>query len=125
MTPLEKINAVRDIIIGEAACLLHYTHVTKGGFTTEVYERLKDVPKFTEEDFDTLTTEEVKICGFQPWDEPDEESKSLYLIPLWMLPVIDPDAVLTAIDGDTCLAKDASRDIRFGCIAYGFIHTQK
>lgn len=125
MIPLEKINAVRDIIIGEAAKLLFYTNIAKSGFTTDVFETLKEVPKFTQEDFDTLTTEEVKICGFQPWDEPDQEGKSLYLIPLWMLPVIDPDAKLIAIDGDCCLAKDVDKDIRFGCIAYGFIHTQK
>lgn len=125
MTPLEKINAVRDIVIGEAARLLHYTNVTKGGFTTEVFERLKEVPKFTQEDFESLTTDETEIAGFQPWGEPDEEGKTLYLIPLWMLPIIDPDAVLTSIDGSKCLAKDASRDIRFGCIAYGFIYTRK
>lgn len=125
MIPLEKINAVRDVIIGEAARLLYYTNVTKGGFTTEVFEALKEVPKFTQEDFDTLTTEEVKICGFQPWDEPDEKGKTLYLVPLWMLPIIDPDAKLIAIDGDCCLAKDVDKEIRFGCIAYGFIYTQK
>ena len=69
-------------------------------------------------DWDNLTVEEALELRFAKWsdDEPD-----LYLIPLYLLPVLPIGTELTSISGKTFIydGTNVDNDIRFGCIAYG------
>ena len=69
-------------------------------------------------DFSNLTREEAKELRFMRWDE---ELPDLYLIPLWLLPVIPIGTELTSIGGDKVIydGTNVDNDIRFGCIAWG------
>lgn len=69
-------------------------------------------------DFENLTEREARELRFQKWseDEPD-----LYLIPLYLLPILPIGIELTCLDGENLIydGKNVDDDIRFGCIAYG------
>ena len=69
-------------------------------------------------DFDHLTREEAKELRFMRWDE---DMPDLYLIPLWLLPVVPIGTELTSIGGEKIIydGTNVDNDIRFGCIAYG------
>lgn len=74
-------------------------------------------------DFDSLTRQEAFELGFRRWDE---EHPDLYLIPLYLLPIIPIGTKLTSI-GDTEIVYDGSnvdKDVRFGVIAWG-IHIKE
>jgi len=45
---------------------------------------------------------------------------TLWLIPLWMKPFIDPTAVVESIDGDKMPLSNADDDTRGGLLAFGF-----
>lgn len=80
--------------------------------------------KFLEEikkhiDFFKLTKEEAVELRFGKWtDESD-----LYLIPIWLLPIIPIGIELTAIDGEKVVydGKNVDDDTRMGCLAYGIV----
>ena len=65
-----------------------------------------------------LTREEAKELRFMRWDE---DMPDLYLIPLWLLPVVPIGTELTSIGGEKVIydGTNVDNDIRFGCIAYG------
>ena len=69
-------------------------------------------------DFDNLTEEEAQELRFGKWsdDEPD-----LYLVPLYLLPVLPIGTKLTCINGQKIVydGHNIDNDIRFGCLAYG------
>ena len=54
---------------------------------------------------------------FRRWDTDSD----LYLIPIWLKPVIPSDLELTSIGGDKAFAEDVDTDTRFGCLAWGII----
>ncbi|UQJ95089.1 hypothetical protein IANJMKHF_00183 [Klebsiella phage CPRSA] len=62
-----------------------------------------------------LSLDELEELNFSRWDE----HSGLRLIPLWLLPYIDPEAKVLCIDGNEVLFKDADNDHRFGMLAYG------
>lgn len=74
------------------------------------------------EDISLFTVDELKSLGrdvlyeyeFGNWDH------SLVLLPLWIVNFVEPDSIMTSINGDTKMLKDCDDDSRFGCIAYGF-----
>ena len=68
-------------------------------------------------DFQHLTREEARELRFMRWDDESD----LYLIPLWLLPVVPIGTELTCISGDKIIYDgiNVDNDIRFGCIAYG------
>lgn len=104
-------------------------------------------------DLQTLTVEQAKELRFGRWcsDEDidtqieeinalqerkkitDEEAdkrkqrisntKNLFLIPLWFVPLIPKGTELTTINGDTFIyngdISEIDTDIRYGCVAYG------
>lgn len=79
--------------------------------------------KFIEElkkhiDLKTLTREDAIGLRFRRWSD---ETPNLYLIPLWLLPIIPVGTELTCISGAKIIydGSNIDNDIRFGCIAYG------
>lgn len=69
-------------------------------------------------DWNNLTKDEARELGFGLWDE---DKPNLYLIPLYLLPILPMGTKLTTIN-DKELVYDGTNvdnDIRFGCIAYG------
>lgn len=69
-------------------------------------------------DWNTITKKEARELHFMPYSD---EYPDLYLIPLWLLPIIPIGIKLTTIFGDeiTYDGHNIDNDIRFGCIAYG------
>lgn len=68
-------------------------------------------------DFSKLTREEAVALRFGQW----EEGSDLYLIPLYLLPIVPVGIELTCISGKTVVydGTNIDNDIRFGCIAWG------
>lgn len=68
-------------------------------------------------DFNNLTEEEAQELRFGKWsdDEPD-----LYLVPLYLLPILPIGTKLTCINGQKIIydGKNIDNDTRFGCLAY-------
>lgn len=69
-------------------------------------------------DWNNLTVEEARELRFMQWDE---DMPDLYLIPLWLLPILPIGMEVTSIDGTKIInnGTNIDNDIRFGCIAYG------
>lgn len=68
-------------------------------------------------DWKHLEKSEALDLGFVRWDE------DLYLIPLWLLPVLPIGTKLVCISGNEIVynGENIDKDIRFGCLAYGII----
>lgn len=66
-------------------------------------------------DFNNLTVEEALSLGFGNWDD------ELYLIPLYLLPIIPVGIKLTSIMDEEIIYDGKNIDIvnRAGCLAYG------
>lgn len=84
----------------------------KEGFN-KFYEELKKHIDFTK-----LTVEEARELRFQRWSE---EQPSLWLFPLYLVPIIPEGLEVTFISGNKAIyEKDKmDNDIRYGCVAYG------
>lgn len=68
-----------------------------------------------------MSVGELEALGFTIWDDEVPLKDQIYLIPIWVYPII-PDGFLfydifgkTAIKGET----DIDMDTRFGCLSYG------
>ncbi len=70
-------------------------------------------------DFENLTVEEARELRFSKWDE----ESNLWLIPLYLKPLLPSGLKVTAIDGEVLeVGKDyLDNDIRFGVLAYGIV----
>ena len=68
-------------------------------------------------DFSHITREEAIMLRFGKWDEDGD----LYLIPLYLLPIIPVGTELTCIDGSTTIydGHNIDTDTRLGCVAWG------
>lgn len=67
-------------------------------------------------DFSNLTKKEALELGFGLWDD------NLYLIPLYLLPIIPLGTELISINGRTVKYNGLNIDddlVRYGCIAWG------
>lgn len=67
-------------------------------------------------DWKNLTLEEARELRFRKWDESD-----LYLIPIWLYPMIPDNLELTSIGGNKARKEDIDSDTRFGVLAWGLI----
>lgn len=69
-------------------------------------------------DWSNLTREEAIELRFGLWDK---DMPNLYLLPLYLLPILPIGTELTTIGGDKIVydGTNVDNDIRFGCIAYG------
>lgn len=74
-------------------------------------------------DFSKLTREEAVALRFGKWDD----ERDLYLIPLYLLPIVPVGTELTCINGQTVIydGTNIDNDIRFGCIAWGIKISEK
>ena len=68
-------------------------------------------------DWKNLTIAEAKELRFRKWDTDSD----LYLIPIWLKPIIPSDLELTSIGGDKAFVEGVDADTRFGCLAWGII----
>lgn len=90
----------------------------------DIYEEIKIARKqFMEAlkdeiDFNNLSKKEAIELRFCKWSE---EDPSLYLIPIWLLPILPVGTKLTCINGDEIVydGENVDNDVRFGCLAYG------
>lgn len=66
-------------------------------------------------DWSNITLEDACALGFTLWDD------NLYLLPLYILPIVPIGTKLTSISGEevTYDGKNIDKDTRFGCVAYG------
>lgn len=80
------------------------------------YKMLDELNKFI--DWDNLTKEEAKELRFVLWDE---EQPYLYLLPLYILPILPIGTKLITIGGEEIVydGTNVDKDIRCGYIAYG------
>ena len=86
----------------------------------EIKESTNEVLNYIKEyiDFECITREEAFELGFRKWSE---EDPNLYLIPLYLLPIIPVGTELISIFGKKIIydGNNVDKDIRMGCIAYG------
>lgn len=83
----------------------------------EATERfLEELKKYI--DFENLTEEEARELRFCQWSK---EEPDLYLIPLYLLPILPIGIEVTCINGEKLIydGHNIDTDIRFGCLAYG------
>lgn len=68
--------------------------------------------------FKHITKEEALLLGFRKWSE---EHPNLYLIPLYLLPIMPVGTELTSIFGEKIIydGNNIGKDVRMGCVAYG------
>lgn len=81
----------------------------------EFYESLKENNVI---DFNSLTKEEAIELRFSLWSKETQ----LYLIPLYLAPLIPAGTELTSITGDTVIFESIESidlDNRFGCLGFG------
>lgn len=78
------------------------------------------IPQIIGKHITDLSKEELIELGFKKWDE---DMPDLLLIPLWIYDLIPDGTELTSISNTKSIkGKDEiDLDVRFGCIAYGFI----
>lgn len=62
-----------------------------------------------------MTLEECLDLGFVWFDK----EQTLLLVPLWLLPALDPEDYLICINGSEVLVDEADNDNRGGLLAYG------
>ena len=124
MNTIEKIEAIRRRIISGSAEVFHYRTSWSEKFCKEQLEETFSADEsFGKSAIGLLTADELKALGrdtlyqygFGNWDG------KIVLLPLWIVSFVEPDTMLTSISGDTSTLEDCDKDIRYGCIAYGFV----
>lgn len=98
---------------------VQYTNWSDGFYKSEIRTAtmnfLSELRKHI--DFSKLTREEAIMLRFGKWDDKSD----IYLIPLYLLPIVPVGTELTCINGQTITydGTNVDDDIRFGCIAWG------
>jgi hypothetical protein len=124
MNTIEKIEAIRRRIISGSAEVFHYRNSWSETFCKEQLEETFSANEsFGKSAIGLLTADELKALGrdtlyqygFGNWDG------KIVLLPLWIVSFVEPDTTLTSISGDISALEDCDKDIRYGCIAYGFV----
>nr|DAR93994.1 MAG TPA: hypothetical protein [Caudoviricetes sp.] len=104
-----------DRYIAQEYAEIHYYNVKPN--TEERYCELKEkLGMVTLDELKCLTHLRLQQLGFNLWSEHDP----IRLIPLRLMPLLDPEMTVKSIDGSSKKLKDINIDIRFGCVAYGF-----
>lgn len=98
---------------------IEYYHEPNDIYTEIKIARKKFLEKLKDEiDFNNLSKQEAIELRFVKWSE---EDPSLYLIPIWLLPILPVGMKLTCINGEDIVydGNNVDNDVRFGCLAYG------
>ena len=77
------------------------------------------IDPFTISELKTLSVEDLYSEGFGNWDG------KLVLIPIWLKNFIQPDEMVTSINGKEETISAADNDNRAGYLAYGFYKDQE
>lgn len=102
--------------------IVQYTNWSDGFYRREIriatIEFLNELRKHI--DFSKLTREEAIMLQFGKWDDKSD----IYLIPLYLLPIVPVGTELTCINGQTIIydgtnVDNVDDDTRFGYIAWG------
>ena len=80
----------------------------------KIKEKYTAEGNFTLQNFKSMDINRLKEFGFKSWDD------NLLLIPLWTNFILPNDFEVIGIMGDTSTIGNCDKDVRFGCIAYGF-----
>jgi len=80
----------------------------------KIKEKYTAEGNFTLQNFKSMDINRLKEFGFKSWDD------NLILFPLWMSFILPNDFEVIGIMGDTSTICNCDKDVRFGCIAYGF-----
>lgn len=104
-----------DRYIAQEYAEIHYYNVKPD--TEKCYSELREkLGVVTLDELKCLTHLRLQQLGFNLWSEHDP----IRLIPIRLLPLLDPEMTVISIDGSSKKLKDINIDIRFGCVAYGF-----
>lgn len=124
MNTIDKLKTARRRVLNAAATVNEY----KGSWEVEYsFQELargltnakdfgyEQIPVITQDELKQLDRETLYEFGFGNWDD------KLVLIPLWLVGFMDGSETVTSImdNHDTLSACD--KDVRGGCIAWGFI----
>lgn len=85
---------------------------------------LKDIGDFkylTDVDLYHLSVAQMKELGFYPYKLDNDDNHMLYLFPIWLLPALDNNMTVSAINGKQECIKDCDNDNRAGYLAYGLV----
>ncbi|ANN86433.1 hypothetical protein KNT56_gp167 [Escherichia phage phT4A] len=118
LTLIDICKSIRDAVLTKASEVTVYSSWSAEFGYEEIVnfpDRLKNTKWFRYIDPNEFSLDELEELNFSRWDE----HSGLRLIPLWLLPYIDPEAKVLCIDGNEVLFKDADNDHRFGMLAYG------
>jgi len=80
----------------------------------KIKEKYTKNDSFTVQNFKSIDISVLKEFGFKSWND------RLLLIPLWVTFLLPNDFEVISIMNDTSTIGNCDKDVRFGCIAYGF-----
>jgi hypothetical protein len=76
------------------------------------------IPVITQSELKELDRDTLYEFGFGNWDD------ELVLIPLWLVGFMDKSESVTSITGKESTLAECNKDVRGGCIAWGFTKRQ-
>lgn len=124
MNTIEKLTAARNRALNTAAMTNEYKDSWGSdfalkelamGFSTKSGFGFTEIPVITKEELVALDKCILYEFGFGNWDG------NLVLIPLWVVGFMDENEEVTSISGDKKKLSECDKDVRFGCIAWGFV----
>jgi hypothetical protein len=124
MNTIEKLKRARRRVLNAASSVNEYHNSWSVEFAFQELARglsrakdfgYEEIPTITQNELKQLDRETLYEFGFGNWDG------NLILIPLWLVGFMDGSETVTSImdNHDTLAACD--KDVRGGCIAWGFI----
>ena len=119
MTDIEMARGIRRFILNKAAEVMSYTNWSPefaAAWIRDIPETVRNMSEFAFINVANLWGDELEELGFGNWSTEDP----LWLIPLWIVPFLDPNMEVVAINGEKCKLSDADNDTRGGRLAYGF-----
>jgi hypothetical protein len=123
MEIIDKLNTIRRRVLNGAASCNEFKNSWSNGFVMkELAACLSPNKGFGWEGISLIKQEELKNMsrdvlysyGFGNWND------ELILIPLWLVNFLDQSELVTSINGDVTTLGECDKDVRGGCIAYGF-----
>ena len=119
---ISAINTYGVVMLTEVSCYLSYDSwkLTKEGlkdYQQDLINELFNGKLITKEELNIFTIDQLKKIGLRKWS--DETDEVLWLLPLSLVPLLDPELEVTAIDDAVTKLKDVDLDIRYGFIAHG------
>lgn len=123
MNTIEKLNTIRQRVLNAAASVNEYKDhwgtdfsfkELAAGLSPNKCFGWEAIPLVTEDELKSLNRETLYGYGFGNWDG------KLLLIPLWLVKFMDGQMEVTSIMGDKSTLTECDKDVRGGCIAWGF-----